>query len=216
MPGEGATEAEVKAFRAAIGVPDDPKGYKLPELRDEDGNPVEMNTDRLQSIAAIAHKHGIPAGALEATLQELAQADAVEAASTAADINARAEAYAKKWGAARAENVAAVTRACEALGISGDEARAIRSAISPERALEIFAKLGNGIGEDSMLEGGGRQRFGVSGAEAQKQLDLKMGDKAWHDKAMLPGSPENAEFNRLQSAIGEAEDRKARMEAAAG
>lgn len=214
LPGEGASDAEMAAWRKAIGVPDEPKGYKLPLLKGEDGEPIELNTAKLNAIVAGAHKHGIPAAALEPLLQELVEADAVELASLESDIQARAEAHAKKWGPRQAENVAAVTRALEALGITRDEALAIRAAITPERALDVFAKLGNGLGEDTMVEGGERKQFGVSGAEAQKQLDAKMADRNWVDRAFVPGSAENAEYNRLQNAIGEAANRKAAAEAA--
>ncbi len=213
VPGDDAAPEDVATFRKAIGVPDDPKGYKLPELKGEDGEPIPLNTTKLQNIASIAHKHGIPAKALEATLQEIAEADALELSTTETEIQSRAEAHAAKWGAQRAEKVAAVGRGLEALGLTRDEALAIRAAITPERALDIFAKLGAGIGEDTMVDGGGRQRFGVSGAEAQKQLDAKRADPEWVKKAMVPGTPENAEYTRLNNAVGAAADRKAREDA---
>ena len=66
IPGEGASEAEVSEWRKAIGVPDEPSGYRLPEFKDADGNPIEMNDDLLTVLADSAHKAGLPKAAYEA------------------------------------------------------------------------------------------------------------------------------------------------------
>lgn len=213
VPGEGASAEDVAVFHKAIGVPDDPAGYKLPQINDADGNPVALNTEKLNNIAAIAHKNGIPAAALEATLQQIAEADAQEFSMQESDIQRRASDHAKKWGPKAAENTAAIGRAVEALGLEREETLAIRAAIGPERALDIFAKLGAGLSEDTMVQGGGKQKFGLSGAEAQKQFDTKKQNPAWVEKAMIPGTAERAEYDRLNAAVGDAADRARRENA---
>lgn len=213
VPGEGASAEEIATFQKAIGVPEKPEDYKLPVLKDAEGNDVEMNSDKLAAIATIAHKHGIPAMALEATLQEIAEADAIELSNSEGEIQRRAEAHAKKWGDKRAENTANINAAATALGLTREELLAARAAWGPERALDVFAKLGAGISEDTMVDGGTRTRFGVSGAEAQKQLDEKMGDREWAKKAAVPGTPQNAEYERLNNAIATDADRKQVAEA---
>jgi hypothetical protein len=82
-PGQGprrrGDEAEdIAAFHKAIGVPDDPKGYKLPVLKDEAGNDIPMNSDKLEAIAAIAHKNGIPARRSRPRCRRSQEADALE------------------------------------------------------------------------------------------------------------------------------------------
>lgn len=214
VPGDDAGADEIAAYRKAIGVPDDPKGYKLPELTGADGEPVPFNDAKLQRIAENAHKAGIPAGALEAVLQAEAEADAQELSAAEAEIQRRAEAHAKKWGDQAAENTANINNAARALGLSRDELLAVRAAWGPERALDVFAKLGAGISEDTMIDGDrSRLKFGVSGAEAQKQLDEKSGNPEWAKKALVPGTPESAEYERLNAAIMADADRKQVAEA---
>ena len=70
--------------------------------------------------------------------------------------------------------------------------------------MEIFAKLGDGLSEDVILSGG-KQRFGVTGSEAKAQLASRMTDKGWAAKALVPKSPENAEYVRLRDASAEYE-----------
>lgn len=218
IPGEGASAEEVTLFRKAMGVPDDAKGYAPPPLTDaegkpllgQDGQPLEIDHARFDALAGYALEAGMPKAAFEAVMAKVAQLDLQQAAEAERDIQRRAEAHAKKWGSELAEKTAAVGRALDALGLTREEGLAIRAVITPERALDIFAKLGSGIGEDTMLTGGGRQRFGISGAEAQKQLDQRRASKEWRDKAMIPGSAENAEYNRLNEAIGADAERRAR------
>lgn len=221
VPGEGASEQEVAEYRKALGVPDDAKGYEAPKLVDSegkqltgsDGEPLEIDQERFGAIAAYAHEAGMPKAAFEAVMQKVAELDLQAAAAAENAIQERAAAHAKKWGDQAAEKTAAINRAAEALGLTRTELLSIRAAITPERALDIFAKLGEGISEDTMVRGSGRQSFGISGAEAQKQLDARMADKSWRDKAMVPGSQENAEYQRLNNAIGADADRKARENA---
>jgi hypothetical protein len=214
VPGEGATATELADFRKAIGVPETVDGYKMPEIMGEDGKLIQLNGDRLQMIAASAHKHGAPAGVLEGILQDLAQADVLEMQSRAGEIQAEADAVVKSWGNEAAANTAAVQRALDALGFTSEEALIIRAGIGPKSALEKFVKLGKGISEDAMISGGGqRGGFGMDGAAAKATLDQRQKDPQWSSKAMVPGSAENIEFERLTDAIAAAAERKAREEA---
>src|SRR5690606_21574553 len=44
VPGEGATDAEIAEFHKAIGVPEKPTDYAVPEFKDAAGNPIPINT----------------------------------------------------------------------------------------------------------------------------------------------------------------------------
>lgn len=209
VPGEGATEADIAAFNKAIGVPEKAEDYALPVINGEDGQPVPMDQERLSEIAGIAHKHGIPKAALEATLNDLAQADMLRLSSSDALMQQEVDAHLKTWGARTAEKVANVTAAARELGLTREEQQAVRSALGPARALDLFADLGSRLGEDTMTMAGQRQSFGLSGAEAQKTLDTKRGDSAWVARVSVPGTAERAEYDRLQAAIGAAADRQA-------
>lgn len=210
VPGEGATAEELAAFNKAIGVPEDPSGYKLPELKDADGNPVELNTDKLNAITAAAHKHGIPARALEGVLQDIAQADAQELAAAESKLVQQAQEHANSWGDKKDSKLAAINAAARELGLSREELMNLRAALGPARALDLMADLGSRLSEDTLVSARGDvRRFGISGSEAKAQLQAKMNDAAWASKVRVPGSAERAEYERLNDAIAAAADREA-------
>ena len=217
IPGEGASEAEVAAFHKAIGVPDDVKGYAVEPLTGEDGNamttadgkPVEFDQAMIDRIAPIALKAGVPVKAFSALVQEVARADLENMAAQQAEELKQANEIAKGWGKDREENLAAMDNAAKALNLSRGDLLKLRSSLGPEKSMGLLVKIGNGIREDTMIDGGGRQSFGLSGSEAQAEMDRLKKDKSFVDKAMLPGSPENARWKRLQDAAGQAADRRA-------
>ncbi len=208
IPGEGASEEEVAAFRKTIGVPDDAKGYELPQPKGEDGEPVPLNTAMLERVAAAAHKAGIPKGALEAVLSEEVQAQLDEHNAQESEISQRAAAHVKKWGKEADDKLAAVDNALSALGLNKEKSLAIRAAIGPEEALDMFARLGAGLSEDRMV-GGDKRRFGISASEAQAEMDKLKTDGEFQKKVMVPGSAENLRWKRLQDAVGAEADRRA-------
>jgi hypothetical protein len=54
--------------------------------------------------------------------------------------------------------------------------------------MELLAKLGEGMAEDTLLGGGGPRRFGITGAEAQAEIDKLIADKEFGDKLAAQGS----------------------------
>lgn len=210
VPGEGASEAEVKAYRAAIGVPEEVTGYQLAEIKDANGEPVPMNTPLLDRLAANALKAGIPKGAYEAVVNDFVQAQLEEAATQDAALKAEATAKLKEWGAQANAKEGAIDRGLAALGLSRDEALKLRSALGAGRAMDIFSKLGEGVSEDVLVRGeGGRPRFGMTGAQAQEQIDAMKADPGAAAKIMVPGTPERTRYDRLLSIVGEDANRKA-------
>lgn len=212
IPGADAKPEEVAAWHKAIGVPDAPEGYELRGPVGEDGKPVPLNEALLGPLAASAHKLGIPKTALEGLVQDFvkAQQDQIFAADTAQQQAAKD--WLKAQGAEATAKVAAVDRAAEVLGLDRNDMMALRAALGAEKALPMLARIGEGLGEDRFVDGG-RVRFGVSGAQAQVELDRLKADPAWNIKATKPGTPENAQYNRLVAAIGEEEERKRRAAA---
>jgi hypothetical protein len=66
IPGKNATEAEIKAFQKAIGVPDEPKAY-VENLKLPDGLTLGEQDKALASdFAAAMHKVGVPQGVMDA------------------------------------------------------------------------------------------------------------------------------------------------------
>lgn len=217
VPGEGAKPEEIAAFHRAIGVPDKPEDYAVPVPKDGDGNPlvgadgkpIQMNEPLLGRLAQVAHKFGVPKAAYEALVADFVSAQMEENAIADHAEQAEAQAKLKEWGQQGNAKMSAINNALGALGLNRDEAVKLRGALGAGRAMEMFAKLGEGIAEDSMLAGGGRGRFGITGAQAQEELDKLRSDPATRDKIFVKGTAERARYDRLQAIIGQEADRQA-------
>ncbi|WP_310532518.1 hypothetical protein [Novosphingobium sp.] len=216
VPGEGASEAEVKAFRTAIGVPDDVAGYTIEPpkgadgevLKGVDGEPVKLSPV-LERLAAKALEAGVPAEGYKAIVNEFVQSQLEELGTLDARLNEEAAGKVKEWGDKAPANQAAVTRAIEALGMSREQVLSLRQAWGAGPAMDMLAKLGNGLSEDVMTNGdGGARRFGMTEAQAKARYDQIKADPVMSAKIMVPGSPERAEYERLNDILGEAANRK--------
>lgn len=208
IPGENATDAEKAAFRQAMGVPEDAKGYEIAPIKDAEGNEVPLNTPLLERLANKAHEIGVPKATYEALVNDFVQSQ-IEMVQ-ASDIEAinEGKAWATEQGSAAPAKLAAINRAAKALGLSNEEVFAIRGAIGARRQLDIFSKLGEGIGED-MLIGDGGGKWLVDGDTAQAQIDSMKADPAIVTKMMQKGTPENERYNRLLNIVGDAANRRA-------
>jgi hypothetical protein len=197
VPGDDAKPEDIAAFRTAIGVPDDAKGY---EIKGPDG--VELNAPVLERLAAAAHKSGIPKGAFQETVAEFIQIQMDDAAAETARQDELATNWVKEQGAKKDEQLAHVNSAARALGLSSKDMSGLRSGLGADRALGLLAKLGAGMAEDVMITGG-KGRFGIGGAEAQVELDKLKTDTDFQAKAKVAGSPERVRWDRLNQAAAE-------------
>lgn len=218
VPGEGASAEDVAAFRKAIGVPDDAKGYEFgpPKdangevLKDAAGEPVKLDQALLDRLAAKAHEAGVPKAGMEALVADFVQAQLEELGARDKALNDAAAKWKKDQGGQATDKLAAVESAAQTLGLTRTELLNVRAALGAERSLDLLAKIGAGLGEDTLIRGDrAAARFGLSGDAAQKQLDQRKQDAAWVEKAMVPGTAENAEYTRLVGAISTEADRKA-------
>lgn len=210
VPGEGASESEVKAYRLAIGVPDDVKGYALEAIRDAKGVEIPLDGPLLDRLALAALKAGVPKTGYQQLVTEYVHAQVEEIALADAQQKLEATAKIKEWGPQANAKTAAVNAGLEALGISRDETLKLRAALGAGRALDIFATLGEGVAEDTLVHGDQKgHRFGISGAQAQEEINKMIADRAMADKIVLPGTPEHARYERLQAIVGEDANRKA-------
>lgn len=220
VPGEGATAEEIATFRKAIGVPEDAKGYELPvpkgadgqPLKGPDGEPIKLNAPLLERLAGVAHKGGVPKAAYDALVQDFVQSQLEELGQADAKAQQEAQAKVAEWGRDAPAKQQDVNRGLAVLGLSREEALAVRSALGAGRAMDVFQKLGSGLAEDVMMAGGGNaQRFGMSPSEAQGYVDSVKKDTALGAKVMVPGSPEQARYNRALEVIAAEQERQARM-----
>lgn len=210
VPGEQASEAEIAAFRSAIGVPDDPAGYVLPTIEGSDGKPVPLDEGLLGKLTPAAHKLGVPKAAYEGLVQEFVKLQLDELADTDRAQQDAAKAWADGLGAERTAKIAAVDSAARALELTRDDMTALRNSLGAAKALGILARIGEGMAEDVLLTGGSG-RFGISGAEAAQEIERLKAQPGFYQKATMKGTPENARWNRLNDAVAAEEERQRRL-----
>lgn len=197
VPGDGAKPEEVAAFRSAIGVPDAVDGY---EVKGPDG--VQLNDALIGSLRESALKHGAPKGVFEGLVSDFIQLQIDEAAIEAKRQDGLAAEWVKGLGVKADEQIAHVNTAARSLGLSKTDMAGLRTGLGADRALGLLAKLGAGMAEDVMITGGSN-RFGVTGAEAQTELDRLKSDKEFMARVMDPKSAERSRWDRLNKTAAE-------------
>lgn len=210
LPGENATAEELATFRKALGVPDDAAGYEFKAPVGEDGQPIALDEAMLSRIAESAHKNGVPKAAAEAWVADYIQGELDQLATAQRELDAQAQKWVKDQGPEANAKIASIDRAARALNLTREDMQRLRAAWGPEKALNIMARLGEGMAEDSLI-GGGTGKFGVTGAQAQAEIDRLVGDREFMAKVKIAGSPEAARWKRLNDAAGEAANRAANL-----
>lgn len=201
VPGEGATAQEVAEYRAAIGVPDKPEGYTVPEFKDAAGNPIPINTALTQRIFAKAHELGGPKGLVEQLVASEVQAQIEEYDAAVKELQAEANTHIAKWGPEKEAGITQVNAALKELGFSRedvDHMRAMPGGVG--KFLDAMRKVGSNFTEDTLIKGD-RSTFGMTPEAAQTELATMKADKATAEKIMVPGSPERQRYERLLSVL---------------
>ncbi|MBX9643387.1 MAG: hypothetical protein K2W91_04705, partial [Novosphingobium sp.] len=209
LPGENATAEERAAFNKAIGVPETIEGYAIQAPKDGEGNEVALDTELLGRLSKTALEKGAPAGVFKALVGDVIAYQMEQMAADQAGKQAEAVDWAKSHGDKQAAKLAAVDRGAQALGLEGGEARQLRDALGGKRAMDILARIGEGVGEDVLTGGGGGGRSFVNADQAQVELDGMKKDPATAAAIFVKGSPENLRYDRLSKIIGEAANRRA-------
>lgn len=209
VPGEGAKPEEVAEFRKAIGVPEDAKGYAVTAPKDEAGNDLPLNDDLIGRMAESALKHGAPKAVFEGLIADFIQAQMDETATFDTEQQRIANETVKAWGAERDAKLAAIDNAARALGLDRTKMVSLRNALGADFALNMMAKLGEGMAEDVMLTSG-KGRFGVTGAEAKQEIARLKADPDFQKKLYAADPAATARWNRLNEAEAAFEDAQRR------
>ena len=204
VPGEGATAQEIAEYRAAIGVPDAPTGYAVPEFKDAAGNPIEINTPLTERIFAKAHELGGPKGLIEQLVASEIQAQIEEHDAAVADLQKQAREHMAKWGGEKEQGMAQVNAALKELGFSRQDVDYLRGMPSGVgKFLDAMRKVGSNFTEDTLIKGD-RQTFGMTAETAKAELDAMQKDQVIAAKIMVPGTPERIKRDRLLDIVANA------------
>lgn len=212
VPGDGAKPEEIAAFHKAIGVPDKAEDYAV-----DAPEGVELDGDLVTPLREVALKAGVPAKGFKALAEGLVaiQLDQLEAMKTAEDGSAAT--LLKEWGAEKDAKLAAVNNAMRALDLKPADVAAMQRGFSLQgepgsaKVLKLLARLGDGMAEDALLGGGGQKRFGITGPEAQKEIDKLIVDKEFQGKIAAKDPAAVERWNRLNQAVAHHRDLEQRQ-----
>lgn len=196
-----ASEAGLKAFADAV-RPADAKAYEIPV---PDGQPTEF----ADAFRAFAHETGMPPAWAKATAEWWnAQNAAIRDAELKKGDVAISE-FKGEVGAARyAEKLDAVKRLLPQLGVdlAPEELDRLEGSLGTKSLMRFMFNIADRLGDPSPVEGaaGAGAAPGVLTPEqAQEQWKVKQQDASWRAAAKKEGTPENKEFQRLQSLIAQ-------------
>lgn len=211
VPGDGSSAEELAAWNKAIGVPEGVEGYQVPKLQDASGAVVDLDDGLLGKLLPDALSLGIPASAMNGLMERYLQHELDRIATEDAKNVADAVAWEKQQGAAARGKIAAIGQLQKALGLTTDEMLGVRQLLGSGRMLDMFSRLGEGMAEDKLITGGS-ERYGVSGREAQGEIDQMKArgakDRDYVNAVQTPGTPENERWNRLQRQVAAEAERE--------
>lgn len=222
VPGENATPEEVAAYRAAIGVPDKPEGYEfaLPEGVTED----MLDQDLIGPLREQALAAGVPAAGFKALAEGVVKNQLEELAAYERGENDDRDAKLREWGKDKDQKLADVNAAARALGLTRSDLAGMQRGLAlaaggkdgrgSGRMLDILQKLGAGMAEDALIGGGGARRFGVTGPEAQAEIDKLRADPDFSAKLFAKDPAAETRWNTLNAAVAAHRDQEEKRAAA--
>lgn len=149
LPGADATEEDIAAYRAAIGVPESKDGYTL-KAPDHLPEGIEFHDSMLDGFREFAHEKGIPNDLAQELINFQIQAEAAEIQSIreaqAEQAKAAQDELRKEWGSKFEANSELARRAGQTFGLSEDS-----PALRDPDVLRAMAKAGSLIAEDKMI-----------------------------------------------------------------
>jgi hypothetical protein len=198
VPGPDAKPEEIAAYRERLGMPKDPKEYKLAKF-DAGSEAEQANFEAF--LRSTFHGLGAPANLVEGFSQKWAEF--VTGAQTAAakarqDQQAAEEAELKgKMGTNYEKFVNVAKQAGDAFGLKAEHIDALEEAIGFKATMTFLNSVGAKLGE-AKFAGGGDGAFGGYNVEAARaEISRLRNDPGFAKKLMDKDSESQAKWNRL-------------------
>ena len=202
IPKSDAKPEEWKAFYSKIGrAPEKPEGYKIPEGMKAD-DPV------LREFQSLAHKMGMPADHWTETMSWYTGLAKKTQDRQLAEFEAKGERELSElrteWGNAYDRKAELGQRAAAAfVPASTPEQRTelltrIEGAIGTKATLQLFANIGEQLGEHGFVDGEGTVTGGgVTPEAARVRIEQLKGDREWGKGLINGDADKRAEWDRL-------------------
>ena len=179
IPNEKSSPEEVAAFRRAMGVPDSLDDYKLaPETLPEG---MTWNDNMAKPYAEIAHKHGIPPGAMKELVAQHAKTEMFKMEAIQATFEKqRTEAVGtlqREWGNDFDKNIGLAKQAAKIAGVNSNS-----HGFSDPEVVRGFVRMAQMMSEDKVGRSMGGTEF-MTGAARAKDI-MSNPDNTWHKRYM--------------------------------
>lgn len=179
LPKDGVWD---EAARAKLGIPKDPTGYQIDRSKFQlpEGMPWDENFEK--AALPIAHKLGLTPAQMSGLMEFYAgyagEGFKQNQASTAAAMNASAQALKQEWGAAYDQKLSLASRAAKHFG-GDDLIKALNDSGfgNNPHLIRALAKVGANLGEGGLTTGGSGG-FAMTPQEALKEANRIMGDRS--------------------------------------
>lgn len=217
MPKEGAPPEEWDAFHERLGWSKDPEAYKFENLKRADGtNADDAFKDFVRTQAAeLKLSPAASAKLAEATMKQFEGSTAARTAEETASATRALEQLRQSWGANYDANKVIADNAYSAImtaaGLDQTKMTAaiqqLGAATGKAEAMQILLAIGQKLGEDTFVGGGGPGgNLGPRNSEqAQARLNELKADGTWVQRFLAGGNAEVKEFNDLSKlAFGDA------------
>ncbi|HEU6436132.1 MAG TPA: hypothetical protein VE028_01615 [Nitratidesulfovibrio sp.] len=184
VPDSMASQEEWEAFHKALGRPDKPEGYTLPERFEAEGVPQELagavsellSRDKGE-FSALMHKHGLSQRQAEGMYRDIGSILAKSLGESQASAPDPQKVVAELWPQDTEKNLDLARRGARALGV-GDALDEAGLSAHP-LVLKLAHALGEMTAEDRLRDGGGPTAPMPVGQEAYQEMLRLVGSDAY-------------------------------------
>lgn len=197
--GEDDAEGYNRVY-AALGRPETPADYGLEQFSEADPEFAGAAAEWLWDAGVGGQK---AAQLAERWNGFIAQREQAAAETFQAQSRADIAGLKTEWGPDYDANIEHFRRGVARFGLEANEMAAIETTLGTRRAVSLFSRIGQGLGEASFIGGdGGKTGFGLTRDHATARINALKKDEAWQQRWMNGGADERDEWTRLVKAAG--------------
>lgn len=189
-----------------LGVPADAKDYDFSGAKFTDG--AELDANVANALRTLASEQHLPKDAAAAVAKAVVKLIEEAEGSDTADYNTKLDVekgtLRTNWGSNAAAYKVIAENAAQKLGVTADEIGALEKTIGYARVMDMFRNIGQRIGEDQFINGGGGPGIVMTLQQAEATLTSRQNDSAWVTKLNSGDSSALQEFHNLTSLIAAA------------
>lgn len=198
IPRADADAKEWAAVYDKLGRPSAPDGYKVPLPEGGDPEFHKASMGKFHELG-LTQKQGetLMNWYNESVMQQMQQVEAQRAEM----FNQEEAAVRQEWGAAYTQNLAQAQAAARGLGLNAETIDALSDTLGHKATMNLLAKIGTRLGEDSFVSGDVNNSFGnaMTPAQAKAQIQSLMSDKDFTTKYMSGNQDAKAKMAQLHA-----------------